>query len=311
MAIVCDYCGDAPEDDSKLISVAFKHNQEIALKGATASEWYFYCEGECEEAVRAMLDNLRLFAMHGEGSGLMWALTEQPKAPKPEKLKPAGKPPSAGGPKIVEKEGEVAEPGDRDYYDDLADYLGDGPPSVSDFRERKENGSPIADAITHKASQSALHKADIVTIEDCAKFSEVEFMGIPGVGAKIIERVRAAMLLNNLEFKPGPTKQQLGGVLRELRREFGVNDTLSLTRTIARKLDVPEKMWGRYNKTGTDEKEAHDTRAFKEIEGGIGDAEAARKAPQPGLLAALADYYEFGSVDALLERASEFNDLSS
>lgn len=254
MALVCDYCGDVTES-SERVSVAFGHNQEIALKGATAHKWFYYCEGNCADSVRAMLDNLALFALHGEGSGLMWQLVQQERAPKPKegsvKPKVAAKDdelapidlstPEALKPKAEQSKEEEAELAkqERAARLNLSWYLKGDRPDPREWRERHAKGTPITSCVAHQGSRGNLYGAGVVTLEDAAAMTEVEFAGLHGVGAVILGHVKRGLKKHRMEFAPGPDAEQVGVVLKARREEAGVS-VEDLAVTVATGLGAPE-----------------------------------------------------------------------
>jgi hypothetical protein len=302
MALVCDYCGDVTQSTER-VSVAFGHNQEIALKGATAREWFYYCDDECAEAVEAMLNNLRLFAMHGEGSGLIWALTEQQTAPVAEEVKPAGPPPSEAAAKPEgfdwdaatpyeerqqqKKEGKEAEksPGqlEREGRLPLTWWLQRTTSiPIAELSARKAAGISVTTAVSHHGSVGNLHNAGIATLEDAAAMTEVEFAGLPGVGVKIVQHMSAALRKNNMAFKPGPELANLGVVLREHREDAGLS-VEEVAVIAATSLGAPEK-----NADGN-----LGSGAVRGAEQMIRDAERGAKAAAPQILDALGEALDF------------------
>jgi hypothetical protein len=254
MALVCDYCGDVTEAENR-VQVAFGHNQEIALKGATAKEWFYYCDGECADAVSAMLGNLRLFAMHGEGSGLTWQLVEQKVAPVATAVKPSGEPPEeATDPREPPRASEPRRQKRREALErnpEARERLGNL--SLTWFLKR-ETSIPITELSARQAAGisvsgflaakgngvAAMHGAGIATLEDVAAMTGVEFLGLPGVGPKVAGRVAKGMEKHGLKFKPGPTLNQLGIVLRSKREEAGLTIE-DLIAPVLGELDAPER----------------------------------------------------------------------
>lgn len=308
MALVCDYCGDVTEATDR-VSVAFGHNQEIALKGATAREWFYYCDDECADAVKAMLDNLRLFAMHGEGSGLVWALTEQAVAPVAKEVKPAGEPP----PEVADKpegfdwdkatpleerqqqqkelENHVESPAEKERKGrlPLTWWLHrDTKIGIAELGARQAAGTPITTIVAHGGSQVNLHNAGVATLEDAAAMTEVEFAGLPGVGTKILAHVSAALRKRGLEFRPGPEPGQLGTVLRRYRVDAGV-DVEELAVVAATGVGAPER-------NGED---TYKSAAVGGAEQMIRDAERGAKAMAPQILDVLGESLGFTRAGAL------------
>ena len=252
MALVCDYCGDVTES-TKRVSVAFGHNQEIALKGATAREWFYYCEGDCADAVKAMLDNIRLFAMHGEGSGLVWQLVEQAVAPVAEGVKPAGapEPEPIGESKFEERERQKDESAKAGESDEAMERKGNLNLTwwlqrqvaipVTELRSRQAAGTSIVRVVTRSKSQGNLHSAGIATLEDAAAMTMI--LGLPGVGPKILKQVEVAMAKQGLSFKPGPDLERLGLTVRDCREDAGI-EVEDLAVIVATSLGAPENRGG-------------------------------------------------------------------
>lgn len=296
MALVCDYCGDVTESTER-VSVAFGHNQEIALKGATAREWFYYCEGDCADAVKAMLDNIRLFAMHGEGSGLVWQLAEQAVVPVAEAVKPAGEPPPAAqDPREGEAEAPRVPESRRkqrreamERSEEVRERLGtcsltwflkrETSIPCAELSARQAAGTPVVEFLPEKGNAAcAMHGAGIATLEDAAAMTEVEFLGLPGVGPKVAAYLEGGMKKHGLRFKPGPTLGQLGVVLRGRREEAGL-DIEDLIPPVLSDLDAPERRID------------HDVRstAAESTEKMIRDGERGGKPVAPQVLDVLAD----------------------
>lgn len=284
MALVCDYCGDVTESQER-VSVAFGHNQEIALKGATAQEWFYYCDGECADTVKAMLENLRLYAMHGEGSGLAWQLVEQELAPLPDE-DPAARPkpvaakapepePSEDVDRDEEREREIRTRSRRSLTWWLQRKVAI---PVTELGARQETGTPVADVLGHtQKAKGNLHNAGIATLEDAAALTEVEFAGLPGVGARIVEIVREALEKHDLAFAPGPTSDQLGALLRDERIRAGL-EVDELAGVVAAGLGAP-----------TSEGDGYSSNAVRTGEAAIRNCESGAKSLAPPVLDALGE----------------------
>jgi hypothetical protein len=288
MALVCDYCGDVTESAERE-SVAFGFSQEIALKGAVATEWFYYCKGECADAVMNTLTNLRLFAMHGEGAGLVWALTEQKVAPVAEDVKPVGDPPPAPG-----SDPDSATPKERqrvplDKSPEVQERAGRLPLSwflkrevstpITELKARQEAGTPVYKVVTHTASKGALHNAGIVTLEDAAAMTEVEFAGLPGVGGKVLAQIKEGLERHALEFRAGPTLGQLGTVMRHRREGEGL-DIEELIPSVLAELDAPSA------RSATD---TGKSKAWWHTEAALKDCERGNKGLAPQILDVIAE----------------------
>lgn len=252
MALVCDYCGDVTQTAER-VSVAFGHNQEIALKGATAREWFYYCEDDCADKVKAMLDNLRLFAMHGEGAGLVWQLVEQERAEPTGKVKPHGEPPPRRG-EVGDGPPQRLKPRERLDPEELSEETRErlGQWSMHQFlksdvsigyseREAREEAGTPAKGIMPPKQMGMLFDAGIATLEEAASLTEFEFRGLPGIGDKITTRMKEALSAASLSFRPGPNMKQIGMLLRS-KREAGRFEVEDLIPGILGELGAPERM---------------------------------------------------------------------
>jgi DNA-binding transcriptional regulator YiaG len=79
MALTCDHCGSII-GDKDYITVPFDLTDD-KLGNSSADDWFYYCERECSEAVRTLLENLRRAGHEGEVAGLQWGLVETPGTP--------------------------------------------------------------------------------------------------------------------------------------------------------------------------------------------------------------------------------------
>ncbi len=165
MAVTCDHCGKIIGEDD-FISFAIDHT-ENKLGGCAAGDWFYYCEGECVKTVRGLLENLRLYGHEGEEkSGLRWMLVgdganSEKKAPAP-----------------VEETGR----GTDDWkirFGELSEWLPVKAPTAAEHQERADSGIALRDIVAHKASRRKLADSNLVTLEDVADLTEVEFLGVP------------------------------------------------------------------------------------------------------------------------------------
>jgi len=302
MALLCDYCGDVTESVDR-ITVAFGHNQEIALKGATAREWFYYCDDQCAEAVKAALENLRLYAMHGEGSGLMWQLVEQPTLasdtyqPKPvavqsaedeeekEVATPKPVPTSAKAdprPEVVERKARLP----MMWFVNNKTKI-----PISEFAERQAAGTALGEVLSHSGTIGKMQSAGIATLEEAMAFTEAEFQGMYGAGAATMKAIRKAATERGLSFRPGPSLDQLGTQLRSQREDAD--------KKIAELADEVLTAWGIPL-----EYEGRSTRARRDLRRYIHDCEVGRSGLPPLILDSIGQILEVSRA-GLLARAMQ------
>lgn len=289
MALVCDYCGNVA--DSNRTTVAFGHNQEIALKGATAQKWFYYCDDECAEAVKVMLENLRLYAMHGEGSGLMWQLVQQDRLNPPRRgtVEPVTVAESEAA-KVKREDAELTI-----HHRRLLGVLGGTGPSNQEIKERAVTGTCLLDALPHApTTRKIIEGGNVVTLEEVADLCEAQFRGINGVGTSSMEAIGPALKAAGLSFKDGPTGQQMCAALRKMLKErnWSVSD---LHESILKTTDHPDE-----NASGGK------TRASEELFTAIWKLWEKRSPPPPMVLSRIADTFGY-TVDGFLELAESLS----
>lgn len=279
MALICDNCGNAAGRDR--VTVAFGHEQEIALKGATAKRWFHYCD-DCAERVKAMLENMRLYAMHGEGSGLIWTLTKQERNPVAEQ---------EAEPVVPKVEAEKTEEEERELrYKSLDELVGwNGP---EDEGDRGRGGTPLMEVLPHSPTVRKITWAgDVITLEEVAALCEAQFMGFYGVGAATMEAVQSALRERDMRFADGPTGTQLSRALRALLDERNMNPG-ELADCIIDGLGHPVKVGKRH------------TKARDEIFDGAWKLWEKRKCPEMLVLREIVKVLGY-SVEGFLEYAQE------
>jgi len=280
MALVCDYCGNVADSDRT--TVAFGHNQDIALKGATARKWFYYCEGECSEAVQAMLENLRLYAMHGEGSGLVWQLAEQPHAPEADEVKPV-----VTEAQSQQRREQVA----NMKFARLSKVLGWMGPGPNEQDHREGQGTPLLKVLPHApTTRKIITSGNVVTLEEVAALSEVEFRGIHGVGTATLEAVHACLREAGLQFADGPSSAQLR---RAIRTKLGDAKPTELAEGIMADSEYPKEIDG------------SETFAYEELWGMVWKLWEKGICPPPMVLEPVAKGLGFDSKAAFLSHARE------
>ncbi len=284
MALTCDNCGKIIGED-EFVSWATDHT-ENKVGGCSADDWFYFHEGECAKAARMMLESLRRFSHEGDESGLRWELVSaEPVVEKtPVPPAPAKKALHAGAQGAWRKE---------------LRFVLDEPtaPPDNEVRERREKGIALNQILSHKPSWTALQANNLIVLEDIAELTEVEFLGMRGVGPTLVERIKGAMVLNSLVFREGPTRDQLGGALRTLREEHEGGSPHDLSDALAAKLGLEEKIHDT-------EGEERFSKAFSELRHSIRQAEGSQKPPSPGLLQLMAAHYGL-EVEEILQRATD------
>jgi transcriptional regulator with XRE-family HTH domain len=228
MALTCDHCGSII-GDKDYITVPFDLTED-KVGGASADDWFYYCEDECSGAVRGVLENLRQFGHRGEESGLRWTLAET--SLEVTETEPA--PPASDGASQDETENDLAALRERaaEIKDRAGRLRSPSIPPLEDGEDSPAGGVTFGGIRLHPHPASALMKAGILTLEDVAERREVELLAIEGIGEHTVRKLGRELRRKGLDFVPGATLAEIGERIRDLRR------AAQLTRNeLARALD--------------------------------------------------------------------------
>lgn len=80
----------------------------------------------------------------------------------------------------------------------------------------------IGEAELHPQSALALRRAGVRTLEEAAERSQLQLLGIDGVAATTMRKLAEALRAHGLAFREGPTPEQLGARIRQLRETAGL-----------------------------------------------------------------------------------------
>jgi len=292
MAVTCDNCGKIIGED-EFVSFATDHT-ENKVGGCSADDWFYFHVGECASTARGILESLRRFSHEGEASGLHWMLVETDAAPAPPKVAPEPAAPLAD----ITEHAPAKVARKQKWWTELVYILDEPqPPRALEIAERRKGGTGLTKAITRPATRRALLDNNLVTLEDVAGLTEVEFLGLRRIGGKITELIKAALERHSLTFREGPSALQLGQTLRELRRENGYENPDDLSDALALELGIEEAL---PDGEGT----MCDTRAYGELRDVVRSSEGRHKPPSPAVFELLARRYGMEVAD-ILDRAKD------
>lgn len=277
MALTCDNCGSII-GEAEYITVPFDLTED-KIGSHTADDWYYYCAEGCAGVVRGLLENLRQFGHKRGESGLRWALVEAEEPASSDKGDLSDEQPSGDAKPKPKKESDWAI-----RFGELPPKLGVRKPPVDEVKKRLAEGTPLKHCIGHKVTRTHLLEAGLVTLEDVADLTEVEFVGVPGVGRKTVVSILAGFEEAGLKFTDGPTTAQLGQALRSRREEADL-EVEEVAKAIAAAHGIQETVWA-----DNEEKDV-ETVAWRDLCNNVSQAEYGQKPPMPIVLKLLAEQY--------------------